>query len=221
MKFSVKTLLSSLYPRTLARFSSKYNTDIHVVQVSGQNSLYVDGSSQSGLYILRLWRIALKSFRIDKHNPPKNILVCGVAGGTVIRLLHTLYPKTIMVGVDIDKYMIDVGKKYFGLGDIQTLTLVTQDARDFIRDALKKEIAFDMIVIDIFIGKHLPPFLLDQSFWESVKDLLNEKGILLLNYLREDDYFAKSGKIEKILTTLFTTVKDTSIYRNRFFFAQK
>src|SRR3989338_10552435 len=221
MKFSAKTWFSYLYPHTVVRFSSKYNKDIHVVQVSQQNSLYVNGSSQSGLYIRRLWRTALKSFRVNKYNSPRNILVCGVAGGTVIHLLHTLCPKATMVGVDIDKDMIDVGRKYFGLGRIHTLTLVTQDAQDFIQDGIKKGITFDMIVIDIFIGKHLPPFLLDETFWGSVKNLLNEKGILLLNYLREDDYLAKSDKVENILIKLFMTVKDKTIYRNRFFFAVK
>jgi len=221
MKFSVKTWFSYFYPHTLTRFSSTYNKDIHVVQVSQQNSLYVNGSSQSGLYIRRLWRNAMKGFGINRHNSPKNILICGVAGGTVIHLLNSLYPNAIMVGVDIDEDMIDVGRKYFGLGDIQTLTLVAQDAKDFLQDGIKKGITFDMIVIDIFIGKHLPPFLLDETFWGSVKNLLNEKGILLLNYLREDDYLAKSDKVENILIKLFMTVKDKTIYRNRFFFAVK
>lgn len=216
-----KDWFSYFYPHTLTRFSSKYNKDIHVVGVSWQNSLYVDGSAQSGLYIHRLWRTALKSFRINQHHPPKNILICGVGGGTIIHLLHALYPNATMVGVDIDKDMIDVGRKYFGLGDIQTLTLIARDARDFIRDGIKKRILFDLIVIDIFIGKHLPPFLVEQSFWESVKNLLNEKGILLLNYLREDEYLSKSDKVERILTQLFTTVRDKIIYRNRFFLAIK
>lgn len=192
-----------------------------MVQVSGQNNLYVDGSSQSGLYIRRLWRTALKSFRINKYNPPKNILICGVAGGTIIHLLHALYPKATMVGVDIDKDMTDVGRKYFGLGEIPSLTLVTQDARDFIRDGIKKRSSFDMIIVDVFFGKHLPPFLLDQSFWDSIKNVLHEKGFLLLNYLREDDYQMKSDKVDDILKQLFSNVQDKIIYRNRFFFAQK
>lgn len=217
----IKRLFSNFYPHTLVRFSSKYNKDIHVVQVSRQNNLYVDGSSQSGLYIRRIWRTALKGFGINRHTSPKNILICGVAGGTVIHLLHTLYPKATMVGVDIDKDMIDVGRKYFGLGDIHTLTLIARDAGDFIRDGLKKKVAFDMIVVDVFIGKHLPPFLLEQLFWESVINVLHEKGILLLNYLREDEYLSKSDKVESILIKLFMTVRDKTIYRNRFFFAQK
>lgn len=191
------------------------------MQVSGQNNLYVDGSAQSGLYIRRLWRTAFKAFRINKYKPPKNILVCGVAGGTVIHLLHALYPKATMDGVDIDKDMIDVGRKYFGLGSMPSLTLVSQDARRYIREALKKRIVFDMIVIDIFIGKHIPEFLLEQSFWESVEKVLQTHGILLLNYLREDEYFAKSDKVANILTNLFATVKDKKLYRNRFFLAQK
>lgn len=191
------------------------------MQISKQNNLYVNGSAQSGLYIRRLWKTALKSFYIHKNNPPKNILVCGVGGGTVIHLLHTHFPYATMVGVDIDEEMIDVGRKYFGLGDIQTLTLVAQDARDFIRDGITKKITFDMIIIDIFIGKHLPPFLLEQPFWKSVKKFLNEKGMLLVNYLREDEYLAKSNTVASILTKLFTTVRDKTIYRNRFFFAQK
>lgn len=216
-----KDWFSYFYPQTIALLSSKYNKDIRIVQVSRQKNLYVDGSAQSGLYIKRLWRTVIKSFRINRHIPVKSMLVFGVAGGTVIHLLHECYPKANITGVDRDPLMIEIGTKYFGLGEIPSLTFVARDARRFVLDAIKKRIAFDMIVVDIFIGKHLPEFLLHQSFWKSVKTLLNEEGILLLNYLREDEYLAKSEKIANILTQLFFTVKDKKFYRNRFFFAQK
>ncbi len=208
-------------PRTVVRFSSAYNQDIHVVEVSEQYNLYVDGSSQSGMYIRRLWTTALTSFHLKRMKSPQNILICGVAGGTVIHLLHALYPEANMVGVDIDNEMIEVGRKYFGLSNISTLTLVKREARDYIGSFIQRKKTFDMIVIDLFIGRHVPDFLLKQTFWESVKKILRKDGILLLNYLREDTYLRKSDTVQGVLAKLFATVRDKTIYRNRFFFAIK
>ena len=62
----------------------------------------------------------------------RRILVLGVAGGTIIRLLHDAYPTAEIIGVDIDRVMIELGKKYFGLKNIPKLTFIVDDAKDFV-----------------------------------------------------------------------------------------
>src|SRR3990167_925734 len=97
---------SYIYPQTIERFSTVYNHDIRVVEDHGKLKILVNGSPQSGPYIEKLWKNALRSFGFPKKIVPKSILVLGIAGGTVIHLLHQWYPEAKITAVDIDQTMI-------------------------------------------------------------------------------------------------------------------
>lgn len=120
------------------------------------------------------------------------VLVLGVAGGTVIHLLHSYYPKAVIIGVDIDQTMIDVGKKYFGLDQIENVSYICQDAEMFI--AMKKK--FDIIIVDLFIGTHVPELVRKESFLKNLKTSLTNQGVVIINYLREFEYGEKSNLSE-------------------------
>lgn len=205
------TLASYIFPRTVARFSTKYNQDIRVVEESGKCKLLVNGSRQSGAYIEWLWKKALTAFRLGSC---RSILVLGVGGGTVIHLLHKRYPQAHITAVDIDSTMIEIGKRYFALGGIPNLTLVCADAKDFV----EKKTKFDLIVVDLFVGRHIPEFVRQKNFLTTLK----ERGsVVVINYLRELEYEEQSMNLKKALKAIFGNVRDFSIERNRFFLAQR
>jgi len=205
-------IISYFFPTIIFRAGTRYNRDIRVVEEKGVNKLLVNGSRQSGEYIKELWQHAFRSF----GNPPniQNILVLGVAGGTVIHLLHARYPTVAITGVDIDKTMIDIGKKYFSLDKIKKCTLICKDAQDFIKKNKKQ---WDMIVIDLFVGAAIPPFVGEETFLLQIKKRLNPKGVLLINYLREFEYEKLSDILLAKLKKIFSEIKVTEIYCNRFF----
>lgn len=203
--------VKKLFPQTVARFSTAYNHDIRVVDEAGKYKLLVNGSRQSGEYIKRLWQHAFDVFGMKSD--AKNILVLGVAGGTVIHLLRDLYPEAQITGVDIDKTMIDIGKKYFGLDAVHNLTLTVADAKDFIA----KRGTWNLILCDMHIGASVPPFIGEEHFLRNTKKVLAPGGVLIINYLREFEYEKLSDLLFEKLTTVFAKVQDTCIYFNRFF----
>ncbi len=219
------TWFSYLFPRTILRTSSRYNRDIRINEERGKLKLLVNGSRQSGEYIEKLWKEAFAAFnlRSDLKAPQGltfSILVLGVAGGTVIHLLHHMYPAATITGVDIDEVMLDIGRTYFGLGAIERLTLVHQDAKQYVTEAITRKKRYDLIIVDLFFGRDIPAFVKDQVFLEQLHQLLKGNGRVIINFLREKEYELQSDELMKSLKKTFLAVGDFGIYHNRFFSAR-
>lgn len=211
--------LSYVLPQLLIKTSSRFNLDIRVVKDAGKNKLMVNGIHESSEYIAKFWSQAIKRLEVNSKMRVKNILIFGVAGGTVIHMLSKIFPHAHMLGVDIDTTMIDLGKKYFDLDQISNLSFVTADAKKYVQ--AKHEQVYDLIVVDIYIGRDLPDFLRDQKFLFGVEKNLVPGGYVLMNYLRDGEYEKKAKDLEKKLQKAFPHVTSADYLNNRFFLARK
>lgn len=209
--------VSYIVPRIIARYSSPYNKDIRILEEKGKYKLLVNGSRQSGEYVRKLWQHAFCAFGIIPSPDVRRILVLGVAGGTVIHLLHALYPDAVIDGVDIDKQMLVIGNKHFGLDGMTCLTLVESDAKVFLGKSARSNKHWDMILVDTHVGSHVPEFVSDEGFLTLLRRSLTPRGMAMINYLREFQYLALSDKLRQKLKHIFAAVDETDIYFNRFF----
>ncbi len=208
------TWLSYIFPQTVLITSSKYNKLIRVNEERGQYKLLVNGSRQSGEYIRHLWDHALNKFGINETLPIRNILVLGVAGGNVIRLLRRTFPTAKITGVDIDPVMIDIGIKYFKIDKIPDFKIVNADAGEFVNS---NKSHFDLIIVDIFFGRVSSDLTTQNKFLDKLKSIINPDGRVIINYLRELEYAGKSDRLSDTLKNIFKEVSDARIERNRFF----
>ena len=209
--------LSHIYPQTILRMSSRYNRDIRINEERGTFKLLVNGSRQSGAYIELLWRRSFEEFGITPNNSVRSILVLGVAGGTVIHLLHHMYPAATITGVDVDDVMLDIGRTYFGLGNVKLLRLIHQDARPYVQEAAVQKKRYDLMIVDLFLGRDIPLFVRSPIFLRQLRRILKKDGTVVINFLRELEYGPKSDKLMIMLKKIFPTVLDFGIYHNRFF----
>lgn len=178
----------------------------------------VNGIHQSSEYIRGFWTYAVEHLHVASISPHNQILILGVAGGTIIHILSKKFPKAVLTGVDIDAVMIEMGKKYFGLEEMRNLSFVCADARSYVGKTKKK---FDLVVVDIYIARDLPDFLLDQVFLKNIRSILAPRGYVLINYLRDGEYEKKAYILEKKLRNIFKIVHHTNYLNNRFFLARK
>ena len=74
-----------------------------------------------------------------------------------------------------------------------------------------------MIVVDVFTGPSIPPFVGEKTFLRDIKKALAPGGSVFINYLREFEYEKLSDLLLTKLRRIFLKVKDTEIYCNRFF----
>lgn len=215
----MKRLLSYIIPQTLYTISSKYNKDIQVAFDRGSKRLLVNGICESGEEVRKFWTYAIPTLGIDTLSKIKKILVLGVAGGTIISDFHKIFPNAAIIGVEIDSVMISVGKQYFGIDEIPNFHIICADAEKFVKRDHK--IVFDLIVIDLYIARDIPSFVSRASFIRQVYALLNPKGSVFINYLKELDNPLDKKSLSHVLRDTFQTVRVADYQYNRFFLAIK
>lgn len=107
----------------------------------------------------------------------KDALFIGLGGGVFTRDLVG-YFNTIDV-VEIDPKIVKVAKEFFGYDDMDPrINTYIEDGRSYIQKSRKK---YDVIIIDAFSGATLVPHLFTKEVFEMTKNILLQKGLLLVN----------------------------------------
>ena len=141
--------------------------------MDSKNTNYSYGSLQ------RILRRGLQAIGFKNIKDSNSILVLGIAGGSVIKtLVNEIDFKGEITGVEIDPEIISLANKYFKLNEIHNLTIIIEDANQFVQ---KTNQSFDLIIIDIFQDNSMPEFLFETVFIENTKSLLIPGGYLLFN----------------------------------------
>ena len=143
-------------------------------------------SSQSCMYIsdpkklvFNYTKLAFSSLLLIDN--PKNVLIIGLGGGTLSNMIHELYPSAHIENVEIDPSVIKVARDYFNFIETDNVTAKVQDGRIFIKRAALKKQQFDWIILDAFNGDYIPEHLLTKEFFEEIKSVLAEGGIVAAN----------------------------------------
>jgi spermidine synthase len=141
--------------------------------LDSQNTNYSYGSLQ------RILRKGLHYIGFERIRGFKNILVLGVAGGSVIKTLsEEIKFGGKITGVEIDPAVIAIANDYFGLDKIANCNIVIEDAFEFV---LKTKEKYDLVIIDIFQDTTMPNFLFEDFFINRINFLLNVNGFILFN----------------------------------------
>lgn len=115
--------------------------------------LYVDGSCASvwrptGALTGGSWDLLAAPVVLAPAGRPPRVLLLGVGGGTVIRVIRALRADARVVAVDLDAEVLAVARRAFAL-DRLGATIVRADADRFLRDLPGRE-PFDVIIDDIY-----------------------------------------------------------------------
>ena len=167
---------------------SKYNGDVKVLKIWGMGTyIQCNGLTQSGGIVEQIWKSTLKKIKSNDFN---KILILGLGGGTLAKLLRKKYPNAKITGVEIDPIMIELGKKYLRLDDFN-VDIKIQDADSF------KLKGYDLVIIDTYLGdKYVDLFN---------KDLLESK-VVVFNRLFYGNKKKEALKFGKKLERLFKKV---------------
>jgi len=141
--------------------------------------------------------------------PPKDkqkALIIGLAGGTAAHQLKYFFKDNIEIeGVEIDKKVIDISRKYFGLND-DIVKIYNQDGRMFLQNNTKK---YSIIIVDAYAQEiYIPWTLTTKEFWRLVKNRLEENGIVAINV---NSASADSDLLKSITNTMASIFKHVYI----------
>lgn len=211
----------------LEEIESPINGKIAVVKgIAYGIYIQVEGLTQSGGILKSVWRKPLKKL----HQSPftnHRTLILGLGGGTVAGLVREYWPEAKITGVDLDPVMVELGKKYLGL-DKYNVNVVIGDASEYIgnreqdtRDKNKKtgnkgwgisnnkkrrEEKYDLILVDIYVGREYPKKFEEEKFIHLVSSLLAREGTAIFNRLYYGEKRSEAVKFGKKLEKIFSKV---------------
>jgi spermidine synthase len=191
--------LSYFIPINVYKKNSAVSKTLEVTWNNGELVLDSKNTNYSYGSLQRILRKGLKYIGYDRIRKFENVLILGVAGGSVIKtLVNEVKFKGEITGVEIDNEVVEIAKKYFKLNEINNLELIVDDAFEFV---LKTKSKYDLIIIDIFQDTTMPNFLFEDFFINRINYLLNVNGFILFNTMvineknrvRNIDYKKKFG----------------------------
>ncbi|MCL5675790.1 MAG: hypothetical protein M1120_01545 [Patescibacteria group bacterium] len=238
------------FPQKIWRGKSKYNQNIEVIEFLGRRSLRVNNMTQSGSIVEDIYKKiipllschsrALPAGRqesgnlynfIDSRVKPENdkeckVLILGFGVGTFAKLIKQKYPPAKIIGVEIDKVIIELGKKYFETDKINNLKIINSDAIDWVtryfggRRRLQNDEEskiFDIIFVDLYRGEKVEPKIENGAFLSELVRLVSQKGVIIFNRLNFSGHKKETEEFKEKLQQIFSQVTFIKSYSNIIF----
>lgn len=141
---------------------------------------------------------------VQSEQPAPEVLVIGLAAGTVPQLLTSIYGPWPITGVELDPQIIEVGRRYFAM-EQPNLTPIPADGRRWLQQQPENR-RFDLILVDAYRPPYIPFHLTTQEFFDLTRRHLSPQGVLAVNVGRTSTNFALVDALSATLGTLFPSV---------------
>jgi spermidine synthase len=144
------------------------------LQLATRDALYSDGVRY--LPAKELYRYFNADLPLVEH-----VLVLGTGLASIVHVFAEKGYKPHFTLVETDKQIQKWAMEYAPEG--ANLDPICADAGGYVESCNRK---FDLIFIDIFNGRCVPPFVFSDQFLNSCKDLLEPDGHIAMNYMVND-----------------------------------
>jgi spermidine synthase len=193
--------------KILEEKKSKFNGELRVVKTLGMGTyIQADGLTQSGGIVETIWKQTLRRIN-NLQFTINNCLILGLGGGTVAKLLRKKYPNVKIMGVDIDPVIVELGKKYLGLNEVD-LKIQIGDALSFLTNRQSQPTnRFDLIIVDLYNGDEFPEKFETEDFLKLIRSHLRNNGISIFNRLYYGEKRPQAVKFGNKLQKFFSNVE--------------
>lgn len=185
-------------PTVLFETTSKLSGKVSVVEKGHTRKLIVNGVTQSvnasSPNAKRMCFGKVVDVIFNSLEEPHRVLLLGLGGGTIPRLLAERFPGIYIVSVELDPVVADIARKYFDVESIPNHRIIVDDALRVVTSPEEFGLSpeeFDVVITDIFVGEHYPELGNSGSFFAGVKRFLIPGGLAVFNriYLKhhQDD----------------------------------
>lgn len=230
--FSIPFLLLAYWRLNLKRLKIYHSPLLGKIEIfkkyNGEKALtinsYIQGisiekkSAQSSYWFY----VAEQAVKFCQNKNNSQILMLGLGANTVSNFISQLNPSIHQTIIEIDKYIIDACRQYFGLDKLPNYQIIKADAYKLVDIKNIFDQKFDVIVVDIFTGN--PPYISLKSnqppFIEKLLPWLKRDGMIVFNRPGHTEKTrSDSRELQQYLNTLFKTIqlfdiKDPRGYRN-------
>lgn len=178
--------------KILEKRKSKFNGEIKVVRTLGMgNYIQVNGLTQSGGIVESIWKKTLSKVK-KKDKKVNDVLIFGLGGGSVAKLIRKNFPDSKIVGIEIDPVMVELGKKYLEL-DKWGVDIKIKDIRKF-----KTRNSFDLVIVDTYLG---------DKYVDLLEVIPKNSKMIIFNRLYYGDKRPEAVKFGRLLEKKFKSVE--------------
>lgn len=217
-------IFSIVFPQTIYKTTSKFSGEIKVIDHVFERRLVVGGLTQSGGIVKGMWGKALnQSFIVSHLSLISNVLILGLGAGTVVEVINKKWPDAKIIGVEIDPIIIEIGKKYFGLNQIENLEIILDDAINFIHNTkyIIHNTRYDLIIVDLYKGYAVENNINNIEFLQKIAQKSAKNSFVIFNILKpQTNNFEAKIFLDK-LSRIFKDIFCKRIIVNDFFFCAK
>lgn len=170
----------TLFTKTLFSGHSPHNGEVKVVESFGERRLIAAGYTQSrslnkdgltGAY----WDGFIRN--IPDLGKDSRVLILGLGGGTIAKLLTKRFGPIAIDGIEIDPLMVELGQKYLNFTE-KNVKIIYSDALKYLNEARYK---YDLIAVDLFAHGDVAVGAESEAFFKKVKQVLNKDAVVVVN----------------------------------------
>lgn len=143
---------------------------------------------------------------------PRSVLIVGLGGGTLPRVLTKILPEVSIDVVEIDPAVVRVAQQYFAFSPSERVRVIEADGRVYVKRAIREKRQYDLIMLDAFDHEYIPEHLLTQEFLREVKALLAPGAVLAANTFSSSRlYDHESATYASVFGTFFNLKRDNRV----------
>jgi spermidine synthase len=109
---------------------------------------------------------------------PRRVLMIGLGGGLVTRVMAHHYPDCTFDNVELDPAVVEAAQRFFYFTPGQRMRVHVRDGRIFLRQSRDR---YDIIILDAYRGGYIPFHLKTREFLELVRNHLAPGGVVISN----------------------------------------
>uniref|UniRef100_A0A0N4Z748 Methyltransf_11 domain-containing protein n=1 Tax=Parastrongyloides trichosuri TaxID=131310 RepID=A0A0N4Z748_PARTI len=159
------------------------------------------------------------SIFLNRKTIELRLLVLGVGGGLFSTFLHDFFPKSTIIGVELDSSVIDIAKNCFKFPTDERMIVHIDDGMSFVSKESSLDKKYDGIFIDIAGSSNFetincpPPQFFNEEVLKDIKNCLTTNGVLSINVVTRDDEMHETirWRIRQIFPKLYHTTCEDDI----------
>lgn len=152
------------------------------------------------------WDLIAAAALLGRHDPPRSVLMLGLAGGTAFRVLRHLLPDCRLTAIDIDAEIVGLAREHMEL-DALGIEVVIGDAYPWLAANRR---TFDVVVDDIYLaGKTdvFRPRAWDAGLLVNLRRAVSPGGVLAVNLVTGAGHRAMQSLTRRVLRGAFPVVR--------------